>query len=188
MKPDTAGEILDTMQELIQVRGFNAISYQDIADRVGIRKASIHYHFPTKFVLGAAVIERYRARLLEALAAAEAGGSQRAVLAAYLEPFAAFVEGGDKVCLCGALAGEFAALPKPMQEQVTQFFIEQQAWLEQLLEHGRAAGELRFAGSPRSMARLCFSALQGALLVRRAQGDGQQIRDVIGTIRALLLG
>ena len=75
-----------------------------------------------------------------------------------------------------------------MQEQVTQFFIEQQAWLEQLLERGRAAGELRFAGSPRSMARLCFSALQGALLVRRAQGDGQQIRDVIGTIRALLLG
>jgi hypothetical protein len=37
------------------------------------------------------------------------------------------------------------------------------------------------------MARLCFSALQGALLVRRAQGDGQQIRDVIGTIRVLLL-
>ena len=61
------------------------------------------------------MIERYRARLLEALAAAEAGGSHRAVLAAYLEPFAAFVEGGDKVCLCGALAGEFAALPKPMQ-------------------------------------------------------------------------
>jgi TetR/AcrR family transcriptional repressor of nem operon len=188
MKSDTAGEILDIMQELIQVRGFNAISYQDIADRVGIRKASIHYHFPTKFSLGAAVIERYRNRLLAGLAAAEASGSQRAVLEAYLEPFAAFIEGGDKVCLCGALAGEFAALPKPMQEQVTQFFTEQQGWLEQLLERGRAAGELRFEGSPRSMARLCFSALQGALLVRRAQGDGQQIRDVIGTIRALLLG
>ena len=58
MKPDTAEQILDTMQDLIQVRGFNAVSYQDIADRIGIRKASIHYHFPTKFALGAAVIER----------------------------------------------------------------------------------------------------------------------------------
>ena len=186
MKPDTAAEILDIMQELIQARGFNAISYQDIADRVGIRKASIHYHFPTKFALGAAVIERYRARLLEALAAAEASGSHRAVLAAYLGSFAAFIESGDKVCLCGALAGEFAALPKPMQEQVRQFFVEQQDWLERLLERGRAAGELRFAGSPRGVARLAFSALQGALLLRRAQDDGRQVRDVIETIRSLV--
>ena len=44
MKPDTAGEILDTMQELIQARGFNAISYQDIADRVGIREIRCPRH------------------------------------------------------------------------------------------------------------------------------------------------
>ncbi len=189
MKPDTAEKILDTMQELIQVRGFNAISYQDIADRVAIRKASIHYHFPTKFCLGAAVIERYRRRLLALLAGAEAGADgYRAVLAAYLEPFGQFVEGGDKVCLCGALAGEFAALPKAMQEQVRQFFIEQQAWLERLLERGRAAGDFRFAGSPRAMARLCFSALQGALLIRRANGDGDQIREVVATLQALVQG
>jgi TetR/AcrR family transcriptional repressor of nem operon len=190
MRADTAEAILDTMQELIQARGFNAISYQDIADRIGIRKASIHYHFPTKFSLGAAVIERYRRDLLAVLAGAEAGsrGGYRDVLAAYLRPFGQFVESGDKVCLCGALAGEFAALPKAMQAQVSQFFIEQQAWLERLFERGRAAGEFRFAGSARAMARCCFSALQGALLIRRATGDGEQIRDVIDMLQALVRG
>ena len=188
MKAETAEQILDITQELIQARGFSAISYQDIADRVGIRKASIHYHFPTKFALGAAVIERYHRRLMATLAAAEAtpGASCRDLLAAYLEPFDRFVEGGDKVCLCGALAGEFAALPRAMQEQVSRFFTEQQAWLERLFERARAAGELRFAGTPRDAARLCFSALQGALLVRRATGDGQQIRDVVRSLRNLL--
>ena len=58
--PDTADRILDTTERLIQTRGFNAISYQDISDAVGIKKASIHHHFPTKFGLGTAVIERYR--------------------------------------------------------------------------------------------------------------------------------
>ena len=73
-----------------------------------------------------------------------------------------------------------------MQDQVSQFFTEQQAWLERLFQRGRAAGELRFAGSPRDAARLCFSALQGALLVRRATGDGQQIRDVVRSLRTVL--
>jgi hypothetical protein len=30
---------------LIQTRGYSAFSYQDVADSLGIRKASIHYHF-----------------------------------------------------------------------------------------------------------------------------------------------
>jgi len=49
---DTAERILDIAQDLIQRRGFNAFSYHDIAAPMGIRKASIHYHFPSKADLG----------------------------------------------------------------------------------------------------------------------------------------
>ncbi|WP_257998927.1 TetR/AcrR family transcriptional regulator [Fischerella thermalis] len=45
---DTRTQILDTAQDLIQRVGVNAMSYQDISEAVGIRKASIHYHFPSK--------------------------------------------------------------------------------------------------------------------------------------------
>lgn len=48
MKENTAQRILDTAQDLIRHRGYSAFSYADIADRVGIRKASIHYHFAAK--------------------------------------------------------------------------------------------------------------------------------------------
>lgn len=59
---DTRHLILDVAEELLLTRGYVAFSYQDIAARIGIRKASIHYHFPSKADLGLAIIERGVAR------------------------------------------------------------------------------------------------------------------------------
>ncbi|MDP2026901.1 TetR/AcrR family transcriptional regulator [Sulfuriferula sp.] len=42
---------------MVQRRGFNDFSYADIANEVGIRKASLHHHFPTKTDLGLALID-----------------------------------------------------------------------------------------------------------------------------------
>jgi AcrR family transcriptional regulator len=51
-------EILDVATELFAERGFDGASMSDVADRVGMRKASLYYHFATKDVLYEAVIER----------------------------------------------------------------------------------------------------------------------------------
>ena len=40
-------------------RGFHAFSYQDISSALGVRNAAVHYHFRTKVLLVAAVVERY---------------------------------------------------------------------------------------------------------------------------------
>ena len=53
-------EILDVAEELLLSRGYCAFSYQDIADRLGIRKASLHHHFATKEDLGVALCETER--------------------------------------------------------------------------------------------------------------------------------
>jgi TetR/AcrR family transcriptional repressor of nem operon len=56
---DTKQKILMVAQNLIQSKGFNGFSFADIADSVGIRKASIYHHFPTKVALGTALIDQY---------------------------------------------------------------------------------------------------------------------------------
>ena len=56
---NTRTKILDTAQTLIQTVGFNAMSYADISKVVGIRKASIHYYFPSKDDLVVTLLERY---------------------------------------------------------------------------------------------------------------------------------
>ena len=68
----TADRILDIAERLVQRRGFNAFSYADVATAVGIRKASLHYHFATKADLGQALIARYRQTFLAALREIEA--------------------------------------------------------------------------------------------------------------------
>ena len=66
---DTATKILDAGQFLIQTRGYSAVSFQDIATKVGIKKPSIIHHFENKCSLGVAIIQRYRSNFAEQLEA-----------------------------------------------------------------------------------------------------------------------
>ena len=45
---DTATQILDVAERLVQVRGFNGFSYADVAAELNITKAALHYHFAGK--------------------------------------------------------------------------------------------------------------------------------------------
>ena len=45
---NTKNQILDVAEDLIQKVGLNAMSYKHISEIIGIRKASIHHHFPKK--------------------------------------------------------------------------------------------------------------------------------------------
>ena len=187
---ETAGRIVETAMDLIQTRGYSAISYQHISDRLAIRKASIHYHFPSKTDLGVAVIEAYSAALkahLDAVAANE-GATSAALFEGYCVPFRRLAATPDKICLCGALAGEILALPEAMRPIVRDFFAMHEAWLERMLARGIGRGEVRPEVDPAAAARLIFAALQGALLIRRTAADADEMEDVIATITAQFLG
>ena len=56
----TSADILACARSLIVAGGYNGFSYADIADVVGIRKASIHHHFPSKVDLVRTLVARYR--------------------------------------------------------------------------------------------------------------------------------
>lgn len=189
-RSQTAEDILDIAEALIQTRGYNAFSYQDIADPLGIRKASIHYHFPAKADLGLAVVDRYADRFSAALSAIAVDDSQpsMAMLERYLEPYRGFAGTPDKVCLCGGLAGEMPALPSPMRARVARFFAEHQAWLADILDRGQRRGEFALPDTAARTGRLAFSALQGALLVKRTTGRDAELEDVVAVLKRQLTG
>ena len=184
----TAEQILDLAEMLIQTRGYSAFSYQDISDALGITKASIHYHFASKTDLGIAVVDRYVARFGAALVAIAEDQSQpsMAMLDFYIEPYTGYARTPDQICLCGALAGEILALPPELRARVDRFFRSHQAWLAGILKRGAARGEFKLPAPASKVARLAFSALQGALLVKRATGDPSQLRDVVAVMKLQL--
>jgi TetR/AcrR family transcriptional regulator, transcriptional repressor for nem operon len=187
-RSDTAEQILDLAETLIQTRGYSAFSYQDIADSLGIRKASIHYHFPSKTELGIAVVDRYIARFDAGLTAIADDQSQSsmAMLDFYVQPYLQFASTPDRVCLSGALAGEMLALPPELRERVDHFFRTHQVWLTNILKRGVTRGEFSLPAPAPKVARFTFAALQGALLVKRTTDDPSQLNDVISVMKLQL--
>ena len=185
---DTATKILDTAQELIQTRGYTAMSFQDIAAQVGIKKPSIIHHFPSKADLGVAIIQRYRDTFADQLEVIKNDADKTAweALDFYFSPYLHFAATPDKVCLCGALAGEVPALPQEMRSEVKQFMEDHQNWLADILRAGRRSGELTFDETPVRLSRMLFNTLQGTLLVKRSTDDLSQLKDVIKVIKRML--
>jgi TetR/AcrR family transcriptional repressor of nem operon len=183
-RTDTAERMLDVAERLVQTRGFNGFSYADIASVLGVTKASLHYHFPSKGELGLRLIERYCASFSGTLRDLdERGIDTRTKLQTYVEIYSGVLR-DDRMCLCGMLAADYATLPEPMQAAVTHFFEENEAWLAETLANGRAAGELDFAGDPLEEARLLVGALEGAMLVARSFGDPARFQTIANRLLA----
>jgi TetR/AcrR family transcriptional repressor of nem operon len=185
---DTAQQILDVAERMVQVRGFNAFSYADVAGKLGITKASLHYHFPSKAALGEALMRRYGERFGHALGDIDGRGTAAPErLAAYSELYADVLR-DQRMCLCGMLAADYETLPAPIRAAVVRFFDDNEMWLEQVLEQGRADGSLRFEGSTKDIARMIVSGLEGAMLVVRPYGDPDRFRTTADALLATLSG
>lgn len=170
-QPHTAERILDIAERLVQKRGFNNFSYADIANELGITKASLHYHFPGKAELGQALIERYSERFSGALSQIDLESEDaRAKLEAYADLYAEVLR-GKRMCMCGILAAEYQTLPEPMRVAVIRFFDENHAWLVDVLAEGQADHTLAVTGSVDETAQSILGTLEGAMLIARPYGD-----------------
>lgn len=164
----TRSQILDVAERLVQVRGFNAFSYADIAAELGLTKASLHHHFPSKAGLGEALIARYSERFADALRTIDAQiPAAPAKLDAYAGLYADVLREG-RMCLCGMLAAEYETLSAPVRDAVVAFLDENESWLERVLGQGRENGSLRFSGPAKETARSIISGLEGAMLIARS--------------------
>jgi len=173
---DTAAAILAVAEHLVQVRGFNAFSYADVAAEVGLTTAAIHYHFPSKAELGEALIARYASRFLAALVEIDDSSEDPArKLAAYADLYAGVLR-SQRMCLCGMLAAEYETLSAGMQGAVADFFERNEQWLAEVLTQGREDGLLSFPGSPLEEARTIVSGLEGAMLIARSFGGVKRFR------------
>jgi len=172
----TRTALLDLAQDLAQTRGFNAFSYQDLAAGIGIRTASIHHHFPTKADLGREVMARYREQFrgyLEAIETHTPSGRPR--LEEFAELFRNTLRKGNRLCLCGMLAAEFATLPASVRREVKRFYEETETWLARILDEGRAAKDFSYTGSSAPVARAYFATLEGAMIAARTFDDESRL-------------
>ena len=179
---DTKTAIMDAAQELIQRGGANAMSYQDVSDAIGIRKASIHHHFPTKDSLIEAVIQRFAVYFLGLVdGIVESKLDPAAKLRKYAGLFEATLCDGkqDKACLCGMLGAELSTLGLPSVAGVRRFYRDNEARLVRVLEEGRQKGQCHFKGEAKLVAAMIFALLEGGVLIARVEGGHKRLHAMV---------
>lgn len=184
MTGSTAERIIGEGRRLIMTRGYNGFSYADIAEAVGIRKASIHHHFAAKNDLAIAVVEQSRAVIrmqLERLADAEPDAvEQLRGYAAYWERCIA--DDSAPFCVAAMLAAELPSLPDGVAAVVRAHFAELAEWLTRILILGVRQETVSLAGSPEAEADAFMAAIYGAMLSARAFGDPARFVSITETL------
>jgi AcrR family transcriptional regulator len=165
---ETREHIVRLADGLIREKGFNAFSYADIASVLEIRKAAIHYHFPTKSILGQAVMYEEILRL-DGYRYRNSGLSGEIQFRRLVETFYHNAQ-RYSLCLMGALTPEFATFDAGMREMVRKLSGSIREWVGECLAEARAAGSLRFEGSAEDRAGLVVSVLLASLLMGRVEG------------------
>jgi TetR/AcrR family transcriptional repressor of nem operon len=168
MKENTAQTILDVAQELFCSRGYSAFSYADISERVGIRKASIHYHFPSKEDLTRDLVRRYRHNFQQTLRAIEQKtDNPPEQLTQFCQIYRDKLD-PKRVCLYGMLLANYIILPETVQTEVSAFFSDAQQWLAKILQQGKEKGHFSPSLTPTKEASTILATVHGAQLLARA--------------------
>ncbi|MBN2975916.1 TetR/AcrR family transcriptional regulator [Pseudomonas sp. FP597] len=167
----TRSDLLSSAEILLRTKGYAAFSYADLAAEIGIKKASIHHHFPTKEGLAIAIVESYLFRFKKQLEQVNDENTDVvARLNAFVLMFAQSSQNG-LLPLCGALAAELMALPESLQELTRHFFEIHLEWLQTNIALGQSNGELKAQLDVNKVARLILNTLEGGSFVAWAMSD-----------------
>lgn len=170
-------DILTVAEKMIRSGGYNAFSFRDIAKAIGIKSASIHYHFPTKEDLGAAVAANYSDNFLRSL------GDPEDIICKGKDPIACYVHAfktalvkDESMCLCGLLGAEAKGLPDKVVQEVKTFFMSNLQWLE------RAYTLQNHPMSAKKTAHATLAALEGAMITSNVLGDLSAFDNVVDAL------
>lgn len=152
--------ILDAAEVRARRGGYNAFSFRDLADDVGVKSASVHYHFPTKSDLAEVLTLRYAERARERLGDPAELSADEAI-ARVTALFREALIRDDRMCLCGLFGAERDVLPPAVDAAVVAFF-------RLILEYLRTSfRSTEWREAPEAI----LARLEGALILARSLRD-----------------
>lgn len=169
---DRKQQILATAADVLEHKSFAAFSYRDLADRLGIRKASIHHHFKSKEELGIELLKFFRVRgdalMAETVASAASPGDALRKIFDMCE--GVMIDGETKVCPSCAFEVDAKNLSPALVDMLRESSDAFQQQLATLLDAARKGGEIAFLGEVNDQAATLICALQGARIAQPIMG------------------
>ena len=182
---ETQTKLLDLGEAFMRRRGYDGFSYADVSREAGIRKASIHYHFPTKPDLALAVLRRYGKRLigqLDTISRTSRNGGQ--ALLKVIDLYRPVEGTDDALCLCVAMGSDTHAISHEIREVLDQSNMDIIGEIEAMLAVGRRDRSISVSGDPAMEAKAILAQLHGAQLLARTARDPQIFDQAVLTLTA----
>jgi len=171
MPNDTRSAILDIAQDMVQRQSISGVSFQELANRVGIKKGSLYYHFESKDDLAVAILERATKEMKESFVRGKVKGPVDR-LDYFLNIYLHHIIPTEKLCPGGTFASGWDRLSDSVKAQVNRLMEAQVSGVREILaegieeglfdDHGKTTGEL---------AEWVVSCAQGALVTSRISGS-----------------
>ena len=178
---DTKEAILRIGAELIQQVGYNAFSYADIAKKLDIKNAAVHYHFPGKIDLYESIVDGHiEDYTVLAQQMAQATIASKAKLELIFSRYSNLVD-CDRICVIGAIAADYKILPPAVKEKVGTLVALVLKLVEKTLQEGKRSGEFTFPETARTQTLLIMTNLSAGVQLARITGkkDFETIRKSI---------
>jgi 3-oxoacyl-[acyl-carrier-protein] synthase II/TetR/AcrR family transcriptional repressor of nem operon len=166
---DTKYQILKLADNYIRKDGFNAFSFRDISAQLGIKSASVHYHFPTKTDLAASVVEHNRSLLLKTIEK-----NQHLAAPNQLQAFFSiydYYRTSGKICLIGSIASDYFTVEAPVREAIALLSQTMHQWVTTILEKGLQNNDFFFKAQPDVKAAMIIGNMLALLQLSRVLGD-----------------
>ena len=165
---NTKQQIIELATALMKQKGYKGWSYQDISNGMGIKKASIHYYYPSKENLVLEVVKIYANGFLSKLDLLLKEPTSnleklKKLFALYRTSYYSY----DEICLCTILSADYHMLPQEVLDCLEHFNQELIKKLCYIFKEGVAKGEFNKNFDCDIMAHLSINTLQGLLITSK---------------------
>ena len=186
---NTREQIIESARLLVQDASYDGFSFRDIAERVGIRKASIYYHFETKESLAVAMLDDATAGFGRWVSHVENSPPAERLRAYCFDFYMERLEAGIKLCPGGAFTAAWPNLGEKVRRAVNRLFDAQQNFVEQALTDASSVDSSDEVENFEETAIWFIACVQGAIVTARARGEQQLFECICNrTLQQLSLG
>lgn len=178
---DTKTKALNLAREYLQTLGFSGFSFQTIADKLGIRKASLHYYFASKEEMGLVLLNDYEdghknwALKVQNL-------PSKVKLEKMIKGFKSLSSKNHMICPVGSFTSDFHSTSPKMKKRILQFHFVVRDWLTETINQGKKEGTIRMSLDSEVAADLFLATLQGGVQLARIRGEQKSFEQMLNTI------
>ncbi len=144
----TREKIVNIAAEMLSNNGFNAFSFHDIANAIGVKTSSIHYYFPTKSDLIVEIIhysQNIQAALFEAISAKKPQEKLSLLIDFYVD-----LADKGQMCPIVSISSDMNDIDSNIKLEVGKFYDFLADWLTSVIEEGITKNQFATAQIPKN--------------------------------------